>query len=305
MKKITSKLIIALALSATTLVSCSKENAPLNEPSVCPPVQNKSISIKIDGQLTTLTGGANQKSLSELLNVYKDKDVEELTISGRVLNQKDLNFIKKSFKSVAILDLTEATLAISYNQYGFKDYKNLKKLILPKNLEQIGEGHLGYSNIEEVLFTGNKLKDIGGSAFALNSKIKSLELPASLSTLGREAFAYMEALETIEVPEQVSIIPDECFRLNKALKSVTFKGELFELGNHVFSLCSNLTEIKFTQSTPPKYNKNEWPFVEAEYLTNGDGTARLHFYIPKGSLDAYLKAWNFNEAGDKAYFIEY
>ncbi len=305
MKKVRLKLITVIVLSTIVFSSCSKENAPLKELQQQERKNSALISIKAEGNLEILSGAAAEKELSEILSPYKGKSLENLSISGRSLKQKDLDFIKTAFKSLDILDLTEATLTTTYYQYGFKSNQTLRKVILPKNLSQIGEGHFGYSNIEEVVFTGNKLKSIGDNAFALSKKIKSLNLPASLSNLDREAFAYMSSLETIEIPEQVTIIPDRCFRLDEALKSVTFKGEVIELGNEVFSLCSNLEEIKFTQSTPPQFNEGEWPFVEAEYFNNANGTPRLHFLIPKGSLNAYLKAWKFEGQGDKAYFIEY
>ncbi len=297
--------MIAFLLSMTMLVSCDKDNNKVEKPKPKEQEVAAIISVKTEGGVEELSGARAKAELEELLKAYKGKALEELSIAGKVLKQNDLDYIKTAFKSIALLDLKEATISVEDTEEGFKSSKTIKQLILPKNLKSVGFGQLAYTDIEEVIFSGDKLESIGEGAFALNKKIKSLNLPSSLLALEKQALGMMTALESIEIPENVRIIPDQCFFLDKALKSVTFKGKIHQLGDAIFSQCANLTMIKFSQKKAPKFNEKEWPFVEAEFLNNEDGMPRLHFYIPKGSLQSYLKTWRFDEEKDKAYFIEY
>ncbi len=312
MRKIISGLLTALTLLTLSLTACSKGNEPVKE--ITPNSEDKQepkkdkkevLIIKADGKETIFMASPLKKTLPELLKAYEGKDIEQITIAGRTLNQGDLDFFTKKVKSITVLDLTKATLSIGYEDYGFKTNKTIKKLILPMNLTTLGLGHVAYTTIEEVIFTGEKLISLEDGAFSFSNNIKTLKLPNSLISLDKNALAYMTGLEEIELPKELNIIPDFCFSRDLNLKSVVFNGEIFQLGNGVFAQCAKLTKIKFTQSTPPTFIAEEWPFVEAEYLTNSDGTPRLHFYIPKGSLQAYLKAWKFEGKGDEAYFIEY
>ncbi len=203
------------------------------------------------------------------------------------------------------LDLTDATLSISDSQYGLKDNKTLKHIILPKNLEAIGFGHLGYTNIETVTFTGNQLTRIGEGAFSFSNNIKELNLPNSLEVIEKQSFAIMGSLETITIPKNVILIPEQAFFYDKKLKSVTIKGNVKKLGNSAFAYCQELTKIQFMSATPPTFNEETWPFVGSELLYNEDKTPRLFFYIPKGSKEAYKKAWKFTAEGDDAFFKEF
>ncbi len=305
MSKLTLRLMTLFLLSMITLASCSKDNKEKNEPKPIEKIIIPNIFIKAEGNLEGLSGAIAQKSLEEVLKSYKGKTLEELTISGKELQQKDLDFIRTSFKAIEKLDLSHATLTLGSTEEGFKGNKNIKVLILPSNLEKVGFGQLGYTELKELVFSGNKLKSIGAGAFSLSKHLKTVKLPKSVEILDEEAFTAMSSLERIELPKEISVIPSRCFAFDPKLEEVVFKGTIRHLGANVFAGCPMLTKIKFTQSTAPRFNKDKWPFIEAEYFNNEDGTPRFHFYIPKGSLEEYLKVWGFTDKGDEAYFVEY
>ncbi len=301
MSRIRLRLMTAFLLSMTILASCGKDE----EPKLVVEPNNPTLSVKTDGKLADLSGKAEQSSLEEILKSYIGKTIEELNISGHKLEQKDLTFIKKSFKSIEKLDLSGATLSLGSTEDGFKGSKNIKRLVLPQKLEQVGFGQLAYTTIEELIFSGNKLKSIGSGAFSLSNQLKTVKLPESVEILDGEAFSAMAGLERIELPKEISVIPSRCFSFDPKLKEVVFKGTIRHLGANAFTGCSMLTKMKFSQSTPPNFNENEWPFMDAKDFKDKEGNARFHFYIPKGSLEDYRKAWKFTEEADKQYFVEY
>lgn len=84
-----------------------------------------------------------------------------------------------------------------------------------------------YTGTEVVVanFYGNPglpVDSIGAEAFAGNTTIKTLSLPATIINIGPGAFMNMTALQGISIPESVSIIPDNAFNGASALASVDF-----------------------------------------------------------------------------------
>ncbi len=276
--------------------SCDKEN------DIKKPEKKDTVIVLKAGEFLINKEG----KLSELLKSNTQIDtIKILTIKTKVVKQKDLDFIKESMTKLETLDLTDATLSISDSQYGLKDNKTLKHVILPKNLEAIGFGHLGYTNLETVTFTGNQLTRIGEGAFSFSNKIKELTLPNSLEVIEKSAFSIMGSLESLTIPEKVILIPDQCCAISKKIKSVTIKGNVKKLGNEAFAYCKELTKIKFMSATPPTFNDDTWPFVGSDLLYNEDNTPRLIFFVPKGSKETYKKAWKFTNKEDDAFFKEF
>ncbi|WP_373846118.1 leucine-rich repeat protein [Bacteroides heparinolyticus] len=243
-------------------------------------------------------------TLEQLLPEIEAKSVVYLTVQNKTLSQTDLDYIKTKMPALEELDLRHATLSVYDGQKGFQDFKNIRKLVMPINLEAVGFGHLSYTNLEEVIFPGNKLLRIGSGAFSFSEKIKELKLPDSVEAIGKEAFSVMKGLEHLEFPASVSIISESSCYYCPNLKSVVFKGKIRTLENYAFSYCKSLTSLKFMNATPPTFNEGTWPLVEAEYWDNADKAPRVFIYVPKGSVDAYLSAWRFKKA-DAAYFKEF
>ncbi len=297
MKKLSTLFILGI-ISLVLFNSCEKkEDKDINIPG-----KKDTIVVLKAGELLINKEG----KLSELLKSNTQIDtIKILTIKTKVVRQKDLDFIKESMPKLETLNLTDATLSISDSQYGFKDNKTLKHVILPKNLEAVGFGHLGYTNLETVTFTGNKLTRIGEGAFSYSDKIKELELPNSLEIIEKLGFSIMRGLEKIIIPENVILIPEQAFFYDIKLKSVTIKGNVKKLGDSAFAYCKELTKIQFMSATPPTFNEGTWPFVGSDLLYNKDNTPRLFFYVPKGSKEAYKKAWKFTAEGDDAFFKEF
>lgn len=263
-----------------------------------------------NSQLTPREGEkviTGKEAVSVLLPKEQAKTVKYLTIKSKDVSQTDLDYISAEMPALEELDLTTSTLAIDPFDKGLKDNKNIKRLILPTNLVTIGKGQLSYTKLEEVIFPGEKLENIGEGAFTFSGKIKSLRLPSSVIVIEKQAFYYMASLEQINIPKSVVTLPSSALGDNRKLRRVVFEGPLKNLGSWVFSGCSALTDLTFKSSTPPSIpdDINKWPFADSKYWTNEDGTPRHIISVPKGSVDAYIKAWKHLDDGDKKFFREF
>ncbi len=244
-----------------------------------------------------------KEALSVLLPKEEAKSVRYLTIKDKEISQVDLDYIKSDMPVLEELDLTTSTLSIDPFDVGFKDNKVIKRLILPANLVTIGKGQLSYTGLEEVVFPGEKLENIGEGAFTFSGKIKSLKLPSSVIVIEKQAFYNMSSLEEINIPKNVVTLPYCTFMADKKLRRVVFEGPVKSFGSWVFDSCKSLTDLTFTSPAPPIMEKS-WPFVDYKDWSNEDGSPRHIFSVPKGSVDAYLKAFKLSEE-DRKFFREF
>lgn len=234
--------------------------------------------------------------LSETLKPEEAAEIKYLTVKGTTLKQADFDFMKAKMPKLVELNLTDAVLDVDYNDNFLKDNKTIKKVLMPKKLEFIGKGWLGYSNIEEVVLAPGSVKRLGSGAFAFAQKLKKVTLPATLESMEESTFHACVALEEIEIPEKVILIPTSCFNTCLKMKKIFLKGKVRTLGEDAFASCSALTELKFGHAVPPTYEASPFDRV------NWD---KLKIHVPKGSVSEYIKAWTGFKPEHSKYFVEY
>ena len=234
--------------------------------------------------------------LSETLTPEEAAKIKYLTVKGTTLKQADFDFMRTKMTALEELNLTDATLDVDYHENFMKDNKTVKKIMMPKNLEFVGKGWMGYNKLEEIIFAPNSIKRIGNGAFAFSGQLKKVNLPETLESIEELAFYGCTKLEEIEVPEKVILIPASCFYFCRALKKIVLKGKVRTLGAEAFADCSALSELKFSDSTPPTYESS--PFAQMNWDI-------LKIHVPKGSVSAYIKAWTGFKEEDSKYFVEY
>lgn len=251
-------------------------------------------------------GGKVISTEGKLAELLPEKDAAELlylTIEKKTVNQEDLSYIRNKMPKLQELNLANATLSLTDSDYGFKDNRTLRKLILPSNLTAIGFGHVAYTNIEEVVIPGDKLTRVGEGAFAFSTKLARLKLPASVEYIEKDAFRTAKGLAYLEIPEKVMLVPEFCFYECSALQAIVFKGKVKTLREGAFSACAALTSITMMHPEPPAFEK--WPFMGWANWENADKTPRVVVRIPKGSLSAYMTVWGFNPETEKGFFYEF
>lgn len=98
----------------------------------------------------------------------------------------------------------------------FEDSKLTGELVLPKDLEFIGENAFENSKISKIVFN-QKLKSIGSAAFNLCENLTgALEMPDSIKFIGTSAFR-MCNYTSIKISNNLKVIPLSAFAWNRDL----------------------------------------------------------------------------------------
>ena len=160
------------------------------------------------------------------------------------LDMSDAGFLEEiGNNSFIYIDLNE----IKFNdnlkvihEYAFSS-NNIKKIVLPKNLEYLGYNSFSFSNIEELVING-KITTISEEAFRSN-KLKKINIPEGVQYIGESAFAWTEGEQTdiiVNLPNSLIGIGGWAFE-SIGVKVVNFGKNLKYIGENAFA--SNYIEV--------------------------------------------------------------
>lgn len=148
--------------------------------------------------------------------------------------------------------------------------KEMKCVIIPDTVTEIGKQAFSYCDALETVDLGNGITTIGNWAFSDNPSLKHIDLPDSVTTMGRgvflncinlelfgypvnwehadeygEVFAGCDKLTEIDVPVGTTVIPNYAFANCPNLQKVTLPEGLEYVYHHAFSDCTGLTEMVY------------------------------------------------------------
>lgn len=212
--------------------------------------------------------------LMQLFPRYKAKKLTELTLSGP-LNNKDLDYLRElcGFEwggNLNTLDLSDAELQTEekYTLPNYTFYKSvqLKKIILPKNIERIG-----------------------GGAFYGCISLKSIYIQAQCRFVDYEAFAGCNKLKRIEVDEKNPYLCNrEDVLLNKTCTTLLFcspqkrnlniPSTVNSIEDYALNSRNDLRTIYCYAQKPP--------ILAANSLT-GVNKHRCTLYVPNQNINEY------------------
>ena len=146
--------------------------------------------------------------------------------------------------------------------------KNITKVIIPNNVEIIGNGAFRDTSLTEVVIPdsvitiglrafqdcknltsvkiGNNVEIIGGKAFE-NTSITEVDIPDSVKTINYNAFSECSSLTKVTIGESVTTIGWRAFFDCENLTSVKIGNNVIEIGNRAFDDTS-LTEVVIPDS---------------------------------------------------------
>ena len=163
------------------------------------------------------------------------------------------NSWRDNYKIVKFNELRFFTGLKKLPDYAFVNCTSLEELILPENLEQIGQGVFANCiSLKTVKMPKNRtLKFIEDSAFA-NTGLVSVVIPDGVKVIGECAFADCEYLESVVIPPSVKKIERGAFSRCRKLKSVSGIETVSEFGTDVFYGCGKLDSDVFGKFIIPR-----------------------------------------------------
>jgi len=187
--------------------------------------------------------------------------------------------------------------------YTFAGCLNLKEFI-------VSERNQYYSAIDGVLFNKDKTTVI---SFPQSKSENIYIIHSSVILIGKFAFNGCTGLTSITIPNSVTSIGSYAFGGCTGLTSTIIGKSVTSIGDYAFGSCTGLTAIYSKNPTPPSisfanitYNtdaivrrmlrkeQSSISFVNNTYDTFYNVNKKTcKLYVPKGSKEAYQKAWGF------------
>lgn len=173
-------------------------------------------AFQVNKEITSVTITENITSIDSFSFRYCTS-LEEVIFETTKLGREGCgNGIFSSCKLSTVI-LPEGMTCIPKQMFAYATFAEGAKVTIPASVTEICDyAFEGANNLEEVIFAGNNVTEIGGWAF-YKSKIKKIELPQSLEKIGTSAFRECINLTEITIPSNVSELGDafdSCYSLN-------------------------------------------------------------------------------------------
>lgn len=142
--------------------------------------------------------------------------------------------------------------------YAFYNNSNIRNLIIPADLQSIGEyAFYGADNFSLLTYETNandntsklppELTEIRPYSF-YNTKLKAIEIPNSVTSIGEYAFYNCRKLTSVKISEYATSIGDYAFYDCDGLSAIIIPDHLTSIGNYSFQDCDYLKKVEFGNS---------------------------------------------------------
>lgn len=190
------------------------------------------------GNFATINATTLPESLEYIGNraFAHNPTVKKMTIPENVKEMGTYVFRNTPLEQVEILaPLTEIPDATFI-------YTNLKSVILPDTLKEIGDyAFICCDSLEEIVIP-DSVETIGKKAFKECSSLKGVDLPEALTYVGESAFELCEAITELVIPPNLAEI-GICAFWGLGIDSIHIPSNVKKIGMMAFSSCENVTEI--------------------------------------------------------------
>ena len=149
--------------------------------------------------------------------------------------------------AVRVVDLSGSPNLVVIGQQAFLNCRNLEKIILPENLEEIQYAAFnGCSNLKEIVLP-NKVRRIAEHCFSNCTALETVKLPRRLQKIGKEAFYNCSNLQNIELPSTLTRIDSGAFERCTNLIQIEIPHRVTEISERVFAK-TGLTNVTITDN---------------------------------------------------------
>lgn len=221
--------------------------------------------------------------------------IRNLKVIGR-LTEEDFIFMREGIKQLKSLNLKSVKIVhvkdrgVWADRYvddkipdGAFSETGLSRIVLPDNLEIIGEGSFGRNTFQSTVFIPNSVKVIENFAFWFTSGDFEIVLPDNLEVIDYSAFSSSAASIELKFPHTLKYIGDWAFYgCRNAYGTFSLPPNLEYLGENAFYTCG--TDLDGEIVIPEKIKEiplgafASMGFRKAVSLTLHDGVTRIGDY---------------------------
>lgn len=214
--------------------------------------------------------------------------IQELYIPNTIVDIESGAF--SGISNLKTVTFEEGSHLTSIEPYAFANTNNLKNIVIPNSVTNIGENAFKDSGLETVTFEKeSQLTEIGPFSFCFTGSLISIEIPKSviniqayafnysgieiitfekesqLKSIGFYSFADTIRLKSITIPNSVTIIDDYAFR-DSSLETLKFEegSNLITIGEYTFANTVSLISIVIPHSVT---TIKKFAFLGADSLT--------------------------------------
>lgn len=210
----------------------------------------------------------------------------------------------QAFKDCSSLKSIQLPDGITYiGDQAFYNCGLLMSVSLPKGIWQIGDQAFYGCTILMDIQLPDKIRSIGDGTFYGCRALQSIQLPEGVCYIGKEAFYDCWSLKSIRLPDMVWFIGDEAFVNCDKLGEFALPKSIDELGSNLFLSSDGesvpLAKLICTSIKPASISQKPWNFTYDDYYTDYNTFSKYicrnsTLYVPKGSMEAYLKSdWRY------------
>ena len=262
---------------------------------------------------TTMEVGVSNDNDQTIRNTSSSSgyEVHASSYSGLISIPSEITYGGKTFHVTSI------------EKYAFYECINLKKVILPENIQSIGMSSFTYSSIEEIDLP-ESISEIGEGAFSSCVQIRKIVIPSNIEKLNEYTFYGCEKLKEVTFPKSLKQICNNCFGYT-AIERIELPEGLEYLGSynmiHQYGgpfACANNLQVIILPST--LQHIHQWTFAGCESLktiilksnnisisdydleTAFSGTDIDYLIVPNNTLENYSN-WPIKNVIESSYDI--
>lgn len=169
----------------------------------------------------------------------------------------------------------------------------LRRVVFPKNAKKIPGDIFEYCYSLKEVILNEELTEIGSSAFKSCEALNEISIPENVAKIGSSAFYYCFGLRRINLPSKITAIYSNTFHSCYSLTEITIPNGVTEIQYNAFNNCVGMEHYYMFPTTPPTMSD------VSSFSGIPDG-CKIH--VPKGCLEAYQSAENWNTYAD--YMVE-
>ena len=160
---------------------------------------------------------------------------------------------------------------------------NLKEVVIPDDVEQLGWGTFYNSGVEQVSLP-SALQEIPDECFGRCRQLTKVDIKGSPARLGYMSFSNCNALEEVDLPEGVATIDTAAFVNCSSLKKVVLPSTVTRICSDAYYGCGAVDSVYSYATLPAKCDNGVFAGVDTETVP---------LLVPLGTKDIYSIAAGF------------